>query len=421
MSILNLLHPKKIDLPKKDQMCDKLLIEIKKSNKLNKSIFSCVNSISEFNLIDNNFYYKEIEKSLNKMKKDIEDLQSKLLTKNCLLPKELLSIDIQIGNKKVSVANDYSLISMLPRVDLDDLKRISNKLNYCIFDEKIHNNNTNIKEIENIKEILKTKGYSFYFLSPLKDFNFSSFIKCENVYDLGCFWGNHQQTFNTLSLTLSVFLDLYKEIENLKKENKTIKKVINQEQYRLDSMQKQLNAYIMETARSFSIVNKALSVFIDEKNNDLKEQYSQYLNFVKKNNYEYRNNPTTTISNSIYISNKTNKEIQPDFGFDTECETDYRVRTLTRTINNILPIPAKPLYLKKLIPQFNLINMPNSIDFTNSEKELIKKELNEKLTSCCLLVAIKGKAYDDENHEVIVLSSHGDLPNELLFNLIEEV
>lgn len=429
MSILNLLTPLKLRHPKMTKEDSLLLKELKTLNESHKLILEC------FDNLEGNFNNQK--KYLNSIELRIQGIHSKILrritflcekNKDLLIPKPYFDLIYQ-SKETTRFIDPYTTVAMLPRISLDDLKDVADKLDYCIFEESVFSGKNTARNADfanEMAQIVKDKGYSIYYVSPLANFNFKSFINNNNIYKLKCYWGNHAQTFNTLSLSVNVFKNIYDEIDTLKNSNKEILNIINKEQERINILQKQFTQYADSANQCFRLVKETLDVYTHRLNDENEKQYNKHLSRVIDNNNKYKHCPLTHVTETKWYDVKRDEYISDyDLGeYDSNEMKDVQMRKYSYTINNIMPIPDKPKKLQTLnLSDVNKESapLPKSEKFkpklTRSEKVDLKRLIHKELNSSYLMVAIKDGADSFEDKDVIVLSTWGNLSYDALISL----
>lgn len=415
MSLLNLLDGKQKHR-KLNKTDEKYLNKIDALVESHKSIKSLLNSKLEFESVELLEMQKELRKDFKLELDSLNELRKSALSSSMLLPKELvrpvvISTDV----------NDYSFdiisaIASAPRINSDKLKDLADKLNYCIFDEKVFNEENKASNKEAASEmaaILKKSGYKIYYLSPLSAFDYGRFVKSgSGIYDVDSYWGNHFQTFNTLALSVNVFRDIYAQIDVLKKENEEIRNAIKNDRERLNQFHDQFKSYVDHMQRNLKILERPLNDLIQDRNDQMKKNFKACLDHAISHNANFPHRYSTHEYYDYYEKDEETGEYVKSSMYDIyDTDSDYKMVRRTETIDHWLPIPSEPRYYDKYYAEtFHVRNLSSEKDLKMFEKSYnvvnIKKLLLSELADNYLMFASK-ENISDESSDVIVLSSWG--------------
>lgn len=415
MSLLNLL-----DCKQKHRKLNKSDLEyLNKKSQLSEShtsIKSLLDSKLEFESIQLSEMQKELRKDFKSELDHLNQLRKLALSSSMLLPKELvrpvvISTDV----------NDYSFdiisaIASAPRIKADKIKEVADKLNYCIFDEKVfneENKSSNSEAASEMAELLRESGYKIYYLSPLSAFDYGSFVKSgSGIYDIDSYWGNHFQTFNTLALSVNVFRDIYSQIDALKEENESIRNAIKDDRNRLTQFHNQFKNYVNHMQKNLSILERPLNQLINDQNEKMKKDFKASKSHAIAHNAKHPNRYSTHEYYDYYEKDPSTGEYVKSTMYDIyDTDNDYKMFRRTMTIDNWLPIPSEPKYYEKYYSEkFNVQNLSSEKELKAFEKSYnivnIKELLLSELSDNYLMLASK-ENISESSSDVIVLSSWG--------------
>lgn len=115
---------------------------------------------------------KNIASEVKQQNNKIQKLRSRILSEKMLISKSSSVFSVYQDGKKNNAMDVYSVIGSCPRVQVSELKEVADKLGFCIFNEKVfneENNATNANIAEEAAIQLREKGYKIYYLSPYSE------------------------------------------------------------------------------------------------------------------------------------------------------------------------------------------------------------------------------------------------------------
>lgn len=413
INAVNLCYPFRQE-NKTDKEINNIVNDFEKVLKTTNDIISMNIDFSTYNGKELNQNKKE---EIEKQNKQIQKLRKQILSSKMLISKKNKLCSLFNDTGKESVLDLSSVIGMSPRVSIEELKHVADKLDYCLFNEEVFSNEIEAKDkiiAESAATFLKTQGYNIYYLSPLSSFDYSAFINSgKGLYDCPSYWGNHLQTFNTLALSLNVFRDLYSIVDVLKKENEEIRKAIDSDRKRVDVFHKQFQDYANHVYKNLKIIEQPLNDYIRKENEKLMERFIKTRNLALSNNEKYKNSRYLTVETKEAYSKKTKEYLgtwdQIMFYEDTE---DVKVVVHQETIDRFLPVPTNAGEYKTFQSEYFKINELNETkDIKKLEAKYtianIKKLMVSELSDNYLMVAVKGDILDPEDEDAIVLTHWG--------------
>ncbi len=403
----------------------------RQKSKTDETIERLVNEIDQIILLSNKIVNEDLalskeskrtvrlsfEAELKDRNERISILRKNILSSKMLISQNQCSYPYYNAEEKKIVVDTHSVVGMSPRINVEELKSVADKIGFCIFDESVFSeeNEAENKEIAaSSARYLKENGYRIYYLSPLSAFDYKAFIENGNaVYSTPSFWGQHLQTFNTLALSLNIFRDLYSMIDVLKKENKEIKKAIESDRTRVDAFHQQFKQYVSHVYSNLKLLEAPLKKYIDKENKQIKSAFESARSNAIVNNKKYKNNPFEKVTYYKIFDKKTNKQIEVTDYIDmfSDFEDEYYVRG-SYLVNKLMPVPEKPsLYKDFYAKMFNVSDLDDSKKIKEFEANYtvpnVKKLIQSELGNNYLMIAIKGNIMNPEQEDGIVLSSWG--------------
>lgn len=418
MTLLNTMNPQ---YPTRQE--NKADRELKELTAEVDSILSVIDDIVALNIDYTTTTPQDVQKNIasevKQQNNKIQKLRSRILSEKMLISKSSSVFSVYQDGKKNNAMDVYSVIGSCPRVQVSELKEVADKLGFCIFNEKVFNEENNAKNANIAEEAaiqLREKGYKIYYLSPLSGFDYASFIKSgSGVYDILSYWGNHLQTFNTLALSLNVFRDLYSIVDSLKKENEEIRKAIDSDRDRVRAFHEQFKQYVTHVNNNLRIIEAPLNHYIDQENKKHMDHFNKVHSEAVANNEKYKNNRYERIEYFKVYDKKTGNH-EGDYSdlsyFMFDDYDDYRYVNAVEYRDRFLPVPQKAFQYKNFYAsQFNVKELSTEKEIKRFQSNYtianIKKIIQSELGNNYMMLAIKGDVMNPEQENAIVLSTWG--------------